>query len=66
MEGEILKALDFQLVRVTPLSILLMHKHPHAKTEALAKYLIELGYLQGTVFGRYGARVMTAAAIKLS
>ena len=48
------------------MSILLKHKHPHAKTEALAKYLIELGYLQGTVYGRYGARVMTAAAIKLS
>jgi hypothetical protein len=66
MEGDILKALDFQLVRVTPLAILLAQKHSHAKTEALTKYLLELGYLQGTVLGKYGTRVMTAGAIKLS
>ena len=66
IEGKILQAINFNLVRITPLTILSAHRHTHPKTEALSKYLLELAYQQGSIYEKYGPRVMAAAAIKLS
>jgi hypothetical protein len=65
-EGKILEYINFNLVRITPLAILLAHSHTNIKTNALSKYLLELAYLQGTIYCKYGPRVMTTAAVKLA
>ncbi len=64
-EGEILRAINFDLTRITPLSLLLAHQHPHPKTNALAKYLIELAHQQGQIIPHYGNRTVVAAAVRL-
>jgi hypothetical protein len=66
MEGDILKTIDFNLTRITPLALLLAHQHPHAKTNAMVKYLLELAYLNGKIFSRHGNRTAVAACVRLA
>ena len=65
-EGDILRVINFDLTRVTPLALLLAHQHPHPRTNALAKYLLELAQQQGHILLRYGNRTAVAAAVRLA
>lgn len=67
MEGDILLTLNFNLTKVTPLAILRSQEHlfPHLKGINLAKYVLELNFLNKRITTRHQARVAVAAAVKI-
>lgn len=72
MEGKIISALGFDLNRVTPLALLSSLQLECFKNEqnerclSLAKYLLEMSYLSGSIPRRYETKMMVMAAVKLA
>lgn len=70
MEGKIIQTLNFELTRVTPLSLLKVLEleliSAGEKNISLAKYIIELSYLNGKMLKRYSNKTLIFAAIKLA
>ncbi len=67
MEGDILITLNFNLSKVTPLALLKAEERQfsHPKGFNLAKYILELNFLNRRVQNRHQIRLAVAAAVKL-
>ncbi len=69
-ETKIISFLKFELNRVTPLALLetllLEESNAPGRSFSLAKYLIELGYLNGRIIRKYDTRIIVMGAVKLA
>ncbi len=72
MEGKIISALGFDLNRVSPLALLstlqldCLKNEQNGKCLNLAKYLLEMSYLSGSIPRKYETKMMVVAAVKLA
>lgn len=72
MEGKIISALGFDLNRVSPLALLstlqldCLKNEQNEKCLNLAKYLLEMSYLSGSIPRKYETKMMVVAAVKLA
>jgi hypothetical protein len=72
MEGKIIEALRFDLNRVTPLALLStlemesFGNKENSRSLNLARYVLELSYLTGSIPRKYSVKTMVMAAVKLA